>query len=492
MTHSVQGADRIPRRQLFSYSVAELPMSMVATPVSLFLPAFYTQDLGLGMATVGLVLMLSKFWDVATDPVIGYLSDRTRTRFGRRKPWILAAVPLVMISTYQLFLPPEDVDATFLLAWIMVLWFGWTLFNIPYFAWGAELSPDYTDRTRITGWRTMAGLVGTLTAIAIPAAAQQFFGWGGRNSETMLIIGITGLCLIPLCVGVAGLFVPEKDNFVPAKRKIWAGLKIMWANGPFRRLLIAFLVSSLATSLTVPLFVLFITHVLGDPTAAPKFVLFHYGANLLGIPFWMWLARKTDKHITWLCSILIIGVMFPQFMWLNEGDVNLGLVLMVVIGFAVGNIMVVPASMKADVIDLDSVASGEDRAGLFFAAWSTVTKLVSALGVGISMPILAWMGFDPTIRNAPEQLFAFQVYFSFAPVVFYFAAAFLIIGYPINRATHARIRKALARRGAAGGRHDPADPDEILVQAMLSTGREAVAAGGVAAVPSPTSRGEVL
>lgn len=465
-------------------------MSMVATPVALFLPALYTQDLGLGMTTVGLVLMLTKFWDVATDPIIGYLSDRTRSRFGRRKPWILASVPLMMISVYQLFLPPEGVGVQFLLIWIMVFWFGWTLFNIPYFAWGAELSPDYADRTRITGWRTMAGLVGTLTAIAIPAAAQQLFGWGGRSAETMLIIGITAVCLIPLCVGAAGMLVPEKAGFVPARRRIVAGLKIMWANGPFRRLLLAFLVSSLAMALTVPLFVLFITHVIGDPTAAPKFVLFHYAANLLGVPFWMWLSRRTDKHVTWLCSILVVGLMFPQFMWLGEGDVGLGLFLLVVIGFAVGNVHVVPASMKADVIDLDSVASGEDRAGLFFAAWSTASKLVSALGVGISMPILAWLGFDPTIKNAPEQLFAFQTYFSFAPVLFYVAAGLLVIGYPIDRATHARVRDVLARRRLSGMTADPADPDEALVQAMFSTSRGADAP--VVLPTSGTSRGEIL
>jgi GPH family glycoside/pentoside/hexuronide:cation symporter len=440
------GHARLSRRQLFSYSIAELPMSMVATPVALFLPAFYTQDLGLGMASVGAILMLSRLWDVVTDPIIGFASDRTRTTIGRRKPWILAGAPLVMVSIYSLFFPPAEVSIYYLLGWIMLLWLGWTLFNIPYYAWGAELSPEYTERTRITGWRSISGLLGTLIAIAIPAVLQQVYGWGGRTSETILLIGVTALCLMPICIGITAAMVPERNNFVPARIKMWAGLKLMWGNGPFRRLLFAFLFSSLAVALTTPIFVLFISHVIGDPTATPKIIVFHYMAYIAGVPFWMWLARKTDKHITWLCSISLMGLMFPQFMWVGEGDIMLTLLIMIVIGFGAGNNNVVPASMKADVIDLDAVESGEDRAGLFFAAWSTATKLVGALGVGISMPLLAWVGFDPGIRNEAEQLRLFQSYFSFAPVLFYLLSAALVIGYPITRLTHAKIRRQLAER----------------------------------------------
>ena len=111
------GEDTIPRGKLLAYSSAEFPMSMASTPVGLFIPAFYTQDLGLGMVAVGAILMLSRFWDVLTDPLIGYLSDRTKTRIGRRKPWIIVSVPLVMISIYHLFFPPPDADQLFLLLW---------------------------------------------------------------------------------------------------------------------------------------------------------------------------------------------------------------------------------------------------------------------------------------------------------------------------------------------------------------------------------------
>jgi GPH family glycoside/pentoside/hexuronide:cation symporter len=421
-------------------------MAMASTPVSLFLPAFYTQDLKLGMAAVGGILMLSRFWDVITDPLIGYLSDRTKTSIGRRKPWIIASVPLVMISIYHLFFPPEDVDQLFLLVWIMVLWFGWTLFNIPYFAWGAELSTDYQERTRVTGWRTVAGLLGTLLAIGIPAASQLLFGWGGRSGEIMFIIGTITLVLMPLLVFPALAYVPEKSDFVPAQMNIWAGLKIMWGNRPFRRLLFAFVLSGLAIALSAPLFVLFINHVVVDPTAAPKVVLGYYIGSLVGIPVWVWLAAKTDKHVTWLCSITLMGLMFPQFLWLGEGDVFLAAFFLFVIGIGGGNLAVVPTSMKADVIDLDSIESGEDRAGLFFAAWSTSTKVVGALGVGISLPVLAYMGFDPTIVNPPDTLFALQAWFSLVPVLFYLLSAVLIIGYPITRARHAQLAEQLATR----------------------------------------------
>jgi Na+/melibiose symporter-like transporter len=436
----------VPRGRLLAYSAAELPMSMASTPVSLFIPAFYTQDLGLGMVAVGGILMLSRFWDVVTDPVIGYFSDRTRSRIGRRKPWIIASVPIVMVAIYNLFFPPEDADQIFLLIWIMVLWFGWTLFNIPYFAWGAELSPVYTERTRITGWRTTAGLFGTLLAIAIPAVSQELFGWGGRSGEMIFMIGIGALCLMPLLIAPAVVLVPEKSDFVPAQMNILSGLKIMWANGPFRRLLFAFVFSSLAVALSAPLFVLFISHVIEDPTAAPRVVLGYYAGNLLGIPFWVWLAQRTDKHITWLFSITLMGLMFPQFLWLGPGDTLLAAFFLFVVGLGGGNMAVVPTSMKADVIDLDGLESGEDRAGLFFAAWSTATKMVGALGVGISLPALALLGFDPTIVNAPEELFSLRAWFALVPVLFYLLSAYLVIGYPITKARHAEIRAGLASR----------------------------------------------
>ena len=419
---------------------------MVSMPVALFLPAFYTQELGLGMAAVEFILMMARFWDVVTDPIIGYLGDRTSTPIGRRKPWIIVAVPMMMASVYFLFMPPEGIGSGYLLGWIMLLWLGWTLFNIPYYAWGAELSTDYTERTRITGWRTILGLVGTVIAVTLPAGSQWLFDYGGKSGEALTLIGLAVLVMLPLCVAIPILTTKERDNFVPSKIDILPGLKIMWSNAPFRRLVLAFVFSSLAVALTAPLFVLFINHIVGDATAAPRIVLGYYVTNMLGVPFWMWLAEKTDKHISWLISLGLMAVTFPCFLLLGEGDVWQAAALLCLVGIGGGNFNVVPASMKADVIDLDTLESGDDRAGLFFAAWSTATKMVHALGVGIALPVLAWFGFDPTIKNPPEQLFALQAFYSLAPIAFYALAAVLLIRYPITRAKHTEITLRLRER----------------------------------------------
>ena len=158
----------VPTRVLLAYGLPGLPLAVVGLPLFIYLPTFYAETIGIDLATIGLILLLVRLCDVMTDPLVGVLSDRTRGRFGRRRPWILASLPVLCLSIYFLFVPPESAGVTHLLIWSLLLYLGWTMIQLPYAAWGAELSSDYHDRSRVTGVREVFVIIGTLIAASVP------------------------------------------------------------------------------------------------------------------------------------------------------------------------------------------------------------------------------------------------------------------------------------------------------------------------------------
>ena len=166
-------------------------------PLFVTLPAFYAVDMGLGFATVGVVLLAARLWDVVTDPLIGSLSDRWAGRFGRRRPWLVAGAPLVLVIAALLFLPGETAAWPHMLLWTMLLYLGGTMIILPYTAWGAELSPDYHERSRIAAWREGMVVVGTLAAAGLPVLL------GADRGETLKVIAWALWIVLPLSLLVA-------------------------------------------------------------------------------------------------------------------------------------------------------------------------------------------------------------------------------------------------------------------------------------------------
>ena len=280
---------RLNRSTLFFYSLTDLPVAMSIFPVIVFVPRFYASDIGVPLAMVGTIMIAVRIFDVITDPLMGYLSDHTRSRFGRRRPWILASTPILMVSIYQLFLPPEDAGGSHMLIWSMVLSIGTTMMLIPYYAWGAELSTDYNERSRITGGRAMAGVMGSLTAQLVPAAALILFGIGG-SAAVLEIVGITMLIVMPVCVALTLLYTPEAQVEVRSTVPVLRGLKIMWENRPFKMLVVAFMIGSIGLNITTPLYIFFIADVLGAEDQAIFMLTFFYLPSFLAVTFCVWLS----------------------------------------------------------------------------------------------------------------------------------------------------------------------------------------------------------
>ncbi len=437
----------LKKSTLFYYSLTELPVVMALFPVLVFVPKFYTSELGVPLAVAANIILVVRIFDVLTDPLVGYLSDRLHTPWGRRRPWIVAATPVMMLGFFMLFLPRDGAGGGYMLGWMMFLSVGTTMMMIPYYAWAAELSPGYHERSRITGWRSMMGVVGNLAAQLIPIAALVLFGYGGSGA-VLTTVGIAMVVLMPLCVLLTVLRVPENRDVVPSVIPVLRGFRLMLDNGPFKRLIMAFMVGSTALSIITPLYLFFITFVLGAEEKAIYMLTAFYLSNFLAVPFWVRVSRYVGKHRAYIGSFLLISCANPFYLLLGPGDFWWMLPVTLISGFAAGGFAALPNSMKADVIDLDTLRSGENRAALFFSTWSFTAKMSASLGGWIALTGLAWLNFNasPGALNDADQLLGLRLLFALVPSAFFLLAAAIIWSYPITESRHAQMRAELEAR----------------------------------------------
>jgi Na+/melibiose symporter-like transporter len=175
-------------------------------------------------------------------------------------------------------------------------------------------------------------------------------------------------------------------------------------------------------------------------------LLVFYAANLLGVGLWNRVARRVGKRNAWLLGMATVLVAQPGYCFLGPGDLYWMMIVFFVLGIGIGSFTALPAAMKADVVDLDRLRSGEDRTGLFFSVWSLANKLVLAFAAGFALNLLALFDFHAAGQNGPAQILALRLVFIFLPIVFYVIAFALMWGYPISETRHRRLLERLARR----------------------------------------------
>lgn len=442
----------LSRRVLLAYAIPAFVVALPTIPVYIHLPALYGVQLGLGLATTGLVLLLARIFDTVTDPLIGVLSDRFGYRGARRKPWIAVGAVIAGIGLFKVLSPPAAVDAAYLLSWSVVLYAGWTMVAVPYLTWGAELSKDYDERTRITAWREGLALIGILAASVLTSVTAGL-GWSEtRSTEAVAWMAISlGVVILP----VLFLIVPDRagisEGAVMSRAQPWGGLRTLVRNGPFLRLLSAWFLNGLANGIPAALFFIYLEHGLGAGEAErPLFVLAYFMAAVAAIPLWTHLSRRHGKHRIWCWAMAAAAAAFAIVPLLPPGAFIAFGAVCIVTGMALGADLSLPPAVQADVVDFDRWKFREDRAGLQFALWGMSTKLALALAVGLALPALEFFGFDPSAPSDDGWL-ALVVIYALVPVVIKITAIAVIWRFPLTPARHAVIRRRLdSRRDGLG------------------------------------------
>lgn len=418
-------------------------MAALTLPLYILLPTFYADALGLPLAAIGGALFIVRIADAASDPLIGWASDRFSWRGNRRKIWFAAAIPIVVVATVALFWPPVTAGTTYLTLWGIALSIGYTMAILPYSAWGAELTGNYDERARVTASREGFILLGTLVAIALPFT---FFSLDDATSfHGLAALAVLVAVLLPSFAALALWQVPEPRNASRNRLSLRAGLGHMAANGPFLRLLSAYLLNGLANGLPATLFLFFVAGRLEAPDMQGALLFLYFLCGVAGVPLFTTLARRTSKHRAWAIAMILACFVFAFALTLGGGDVWQFAVICVLTGLCVGGDLALPSAIQADVIDVDTAAGGEQRSGTYFAAWSLATKLALALAAGIALPLLAVFGFDATDPSASTQegLTALSWLYAGLPIALKLLAVGLIWNFPITRQSQEATRASL-------------------------------------------------
>jgi Na+/melibiose symporter-like transporter len=443
------------------YGLVNLPTSIVGLPIALYIPAFYSQSLGLSLAAVGSLIALSRLSDVVTDPLIGVTSDRLRNRFGRRKPWMIMGMPLKILALWMLFVPSSDfavqlwaamggegTSNLYLFVWISFLYLGFTLVDLPYRAWGAELSIDYDERSRVTGWREAFGYGGTLLSLIIPLILAVVYNLTGP-ANALLGIALVVVILLPALTLPALVWVKEITVRKVATPVSWRrGLSIVWANGPYRRLVFCLVFLVTGVSMTASLSFFFVASVMGESFERYTiFILGYYVSSALAIPMWFWISKRFGKHRTVVLGVAWLSLWSAFIPLMGPGHYWVFFAIMMLKGSAVGALVFLPASMAADVIDLDTLRTGEQRTGLYFSLWGMVNKGGVALGVFLSTNLAAWYGFNPSAEeNTEAAKFALACLYSVIPAFLACLSLPLLWNYPLTKKRQQRMRSHIESR----------------------------------------------
>jgi Na+/melibiose symporter-like transporter len=420
-----------------------LPLAGVGLPLVVHLPTYYARDLGLPLSGVGLAFLMVRLVDIAFDPALGTLMDRTRSRLGRFRPWLIASAPVLMLASALLFMASPGVSLAYLWIGLLVAYLGFSMGSLSQQAWASVLSPDYDERSRIYGWWQAGNVLGILLILLLPPLVEIVFK--GTRVDGVRAMGWFIIALLPITVGAAVWRVGE-PAVAEGPKVTLADYREVLGNESVRRLVLTDLLLGWAPGITGALFLFYFDQVKGVPeTQANLLLLVYFVAAMIGAPLWSVLAVRIGKHRALAVNTAAI-IATLLVVWLTPmKSFALAAVVMALAGLPYSGSALLRA-MLADAGDELRLTTGVDRAGLLYSLLTATNKIGTALAL-VSFVILDAVGFKASAaHNPPAAIAGLQALFVGAPALLSLLAAVVILGYRLDAGRHAEIRAALAQQ----------------------------------------------
>ncbi len=448
--------ERLPIASKLAFGAGDLAPAIATVIPSFFQFFFLTQVAGLNPLLAGSVRAILTIWDAVNDPVIGWLSDRTRSRLGRRRPWILyGAVPFGIVYFLQWVVPPFGDTGKFIYYLIVGLLFNiaFTAVNVPYTALTAELTQDYDERTSLNAFRFAFSIGGSIVAgVLHPFIVDRFASPVTGYLVSGAIWG--GLCILPFFWCVAGTrerYVSDDDS---SSMGIVEQFRTAFANRPYLFVIGIYLFSWLAVQFTSTIIVPYVTFWLKEPGLIGLMILAVQGSAFVFLFVWNAVSRHIGKKAVYMIGMVFwIGVQAVLF-FVQPDQVNLALFLAALAGVGVATAYIVPWSMMPDVIEYDELRTGKRREGVFYGLMVLLQKFGLAAGQFVIGVVLQGAGFisaegQAQVTQPDSALFAIRLLIGPAPTVILIIGIALTAFYPLTKEKHAEIVAELERRRAA-------------------------------------------
>ncbi len=446
---------RIRAGLLGLFSGPSIPLAALSLPMTVYLPPFYATYVGVSLATVGLIFTLVRLADIVLDPALGYLMDRTRTQWGRFRPWMVASIPVLMIATWLAFMPQPGATPVYLTAVLVLLFAGYSMAVVAHLSWGAVLARDYHARSRVYGWLQAFTVGGMVLVLVLPPIVTRMFP--GNEAVGVQSMGWFIIVLTPITILLAVWRVSEPPRSAVVVGQKAAGSLLDYARLAMRptlaRLLLCGVLLALAPGITGALFLFFfrIRGFTGEQSTL--LLLIYFVGGLAGAPLWTQLAKRFGKHRTLALSCVYYAVVQGATLLFPKGNMIWGVGSLFVAGIAFSAALILLRAMVADAADEARLDMKIDCTGMVYALYTSITKMSAAVAVGITYPLLQWIGFVAKAgpKNAPGAIHGLELIFVIFPVGFVVLGGLSLIGYKLDERRHGEIRALLAERDGAAG-----------------------------------------
>ncbi len=474
MSLDTANGNKLSLRTKFAYGLGDWGTSAATAARNLYWLFFLVSVVGLQADIAGAIILIGRVWDSINDPLIGTLSDGLESRWGRRRPFILAgAVPFGITFFLLFFVPPLDSDLALLIYYSVVyLLFDtmYTVINVPYAAMTPEMTEDYDERSSLAGWRIAIAILASLLASAtFKLTAEDLIGKSladtmGLAEAVRLGYALTAafwsatLILSPILLV---LLVKEEERATPVRDPIrpWQTLKEVFRNRPFRLVAIIYMLGFTTADIVVAVFVWFLVFYVGAQRGFDSLVLgLVLGLAFLTMPLTVKLMRRYGKRETYIGTMAIYAIVLFIMSQIPRGGQWYVLVAALFAGFGHGAVNVIPWAMVADVVDVDELMTGKRREGIYSGYLVFLRKLATALAIFLVTRVLAGSGFRGSTGGSlegvtqPESaLIALRVLVGVVPAIMLVLSIVAAWHYPLNKEVHRALLRRLEQRRLEAG-----------------------------------------